>query len=71
MNRSTHTAAATDRVCGMTVDPATAVGSSGFSGETIYFCSLSCKTTFDATPEKYATAATPSTCCGGHACQSR
>jgi len=60
-----------DPVCGMTIDPAVAAGSSTFKAETIYFCSRSCKTTFDAMPEKYAGAAELSSCCGGHACQSR
>ena len=42
------TATATDPVCGMTIDPATAAGTSTKDGETIYFCSRSCKTSFDA-----------------------
>jgi P-type Cu+ transporter len=43
-----------DPVCGMTIDPADAAGTSEYRGETIYFCSASCKEKFDATPEKYA-----------------
>ncbi len=42
-----------DPVCGMTVDPARAAGSSQFGGETIYFCSLHCKAKFDANPGAY------------------
>lgn len=42
-----------DPVCGMTVDPAAAKGTSSFKGETIYFCSLDCKKTFDAMPEAF------------------
>ena len=42
-----------DPVCGMTVDPSTAAGSSEYGGETIYFCNPGCKAKFDAAPEKY------------------
>jgi Cu+-exporting ATPase len=42
-----------DPVCGMTVDPAHAAGSSEYGGRTIYFCAPSCKAKFDADPEKY------------------
>ena len=44
----------TDPVCGMTIDPATAAGSSEYDGKTIYFCSRGCKTKFDANPAQYA-----------------
>ncbi|HYR29247.1 MAG TPA: YHS domain-containing protein, partial [Thermoanaerobaculia bacterium] len=44
---------AVDPVCHMTVDPATAAGSSEYEGETIYFCSLGCKARLDADPAKY------------------
>jgi Cu+-exporting ATPase len=44
---------ALDPVCGMTIDPATAAGSSVHGGQTIYFCSLGCKKKFDAAPAKY------------------
>jgi len=47
---------ATDPICHMTVDPATAAGSSEYEGETFYFCSLGCKARFDANPAKYAQA---------------
>ena len=43
----------TDRVCGMTVDPARAAGSSRIDGETFYFCSARCKAAFDRDPGKY------------------
>ena len=36
-------ASATDPVCGMSVDPATAKGSHQHNGKTYYFCSLSCR----------------------------
>lgn len=42
-----------DPVCGMDVDPSNSAGSSLYQGETIYFCSLNCKTKFDAEPERY------------------
>ncbi|MEA2239326.1 MAG: P-type Cu+ transporter [Thermoanaerobaculia bacterium] len=42
-----------DPVCGMTVDPARAAGSSTHRGRTIYFCSAHCKTKFDANPASY------------------
>jgi P-type Cu+ transporter len=45
-----------DPVCGMTVDPARAAGSSQYEGETFYFCSQGCKQKFDADPAAYATA---------------
>ncbi|MCU1231088.1 MAG: actP [Acidobacteria bacterium] len=48
-----ETAPALDPVCGMTIDPATAAGSSNFNGETIYFCSAHCKAKFDANPDAY------------------
>src|ERR1051325_9227158 len=37
-----------DPVCGMTVDPARAAGTSERDGETYYFCSPGCKQKFDA-----------------------
>jgi P-type Cu+ transporter len=37
-----------DPICGMTVDPERAAGSSKVGDETIYFCSLGCKKRFDA-----------------------
>jgi Cu+-exporting ATPase len=49
-----------DPVCGMSIDPASAAGSSQYRGETIYFCSLHCKAKFDANPAVYmAEAPTP------------
>jgi Cu+-exporting ATPase len=37
----------------MDIDPATAAGTSEYNGQTYYFCSLGCKKSFDANPEKY------------------
>jgi Cu+-exporting ATPase len=42
-----------DPVCGMTVDPQRAAGSSQYGGETFFFCSLSCKAKFDANPAAF------------------
>ncbi|MCM2317569.1 MAG: cadmium-translocating P-type ATPase [Thermoanaerobaculia bacterium] len=42
-----------DVVCGMTIDPATAAGSSKVGDTTYYFCANSCKTRFDADPGPY------------------
>lgn len=44
---------ATDPVCGMEVDPATAAGSSEYEGTTYYFCSVGCKRQFDKDPQRY------------------
>lgn len=44
---------AVDPVCGMEVDPRPAAGTSQYRGQTYYFCSTGCKTTFDKDPEKY------------------
>jgi P-type Cu+ transporter len=50
----TANATVTDPVCGMTVDPAKAVGSSAYNGETYHFCSRGCEMKFDVSPESYA-----------------
>src|SRR5438067_1331245 len=46
-------ATATDPVCGMTVDPATARATSTYEGQTYYFCCPSCKQKFDTDPRRY------------------
>jgi P-type Cu+ transporter len=43
-----------DPVCGMSVDPKTAAAKSDYQGQTYYFCSAGCKTSFDKEPKKYA-----------------
>jgi Cu+-exporting ATPase len=53
----------TDPVCGMTIDPATAVGSSTHNGGTYYFCSRGCETKFDDAPEQFASDARASGAC--------
>jgi Cu+-exporting ATPase len=45
---ATKEAQVTDPVCGMTIDPAKAAGTSERNGETYYFCSQGCKEKFDA-----------------------
>ncbi len=54
-------ASATDPVCGMTVDPATARATAVHDGKTYYFCCPSCQTKFVADPARYLspTAAQP------------
>jgi Cu+-exporting ATPase len=42
-----------DPICGMTVDPEKAAGSSVHEGETFYFCSKHCKAKFDADPHRW------------------
>src|SRR5687768_4752557 len=42
-----------DPVCGMTVDPAHAAGSSEYHGTTYYFCNPHCKKKFDSDPQAY------------------
>src|ERR1700730_117609 len=42
-----------DPVCGMTVNPQRAAGSSIYQGQTYHFCSKSCVAKFEANPEKY------------------
>jgi xanthine dehydrogenase accessory factor len=46
---------ATDPVCGMAVETATALHASDHGGETYYFCRAGCKREFDREPGKYAT----------------
>ncbi len=53
-------AAHIDPICGMTVDPARAAGSSEYRGQTYYFCNPRCKQKFDANPEAYVAEAEPS-----------
>jgi P-type Cu+ transporter len=59
----------TDPVCGMTVDPATAAGSTTHEGTTYHFCSRHCLAQFEADPAKYAAPAakpTEHSCCGAN-----
>lgn len=42
-----------DPVCGMEVDPETAVFKTEHNGKTYYFCSPGCKADFENNPEKF------------------
>jgi Cu+-exporting ATPase len=48
---------ATDPVCGMQVDPATAAAHRETGTGTVYFCSAGCAAAFDADSGRYAAAA--------------
>ena len=47
---------ATDPVCGMKVDPATARHRFAYKGQDYFFCSAGCRTKFEADPDKYLAA---------------
>ncbi len=53
MNNQRPAAAATDPVCGMTVDPATTAHKTDHEGLAHYFCSAGCKAKFEAKPAAY------------------
>lgn len=44
---------ATDPVCKMNVDPATAAAKTDYAGQTYYFCCAACQRTFTTQPDKY------------------
>ncbi|MBL8823765.1 MAG: heavy metal translocating P-type ATPase, partial [Planctomycetia bacterium] len=46
-----------DPVCGMTINPAKAKGTSEYHGKKYHFCSARCKERFDADPARYTSAA--------------
>ena len=52
---------ATDPVCGMTVDPATAAGQADHQGVRYYFCSTHCQHKFSADPAKFISIGQPKT----------
>ena len=54
-----HAAGEVDPVCGMTVDPARAAGTSRAGERTFYFCSTSCKQKFNADPAAYGAGTRP------------
>ena len=56
-NKASTGGKVTDPVCGMRIDSNTAAGSSEYNGQRYFFCSASCKTSFDRDPAKYAGAA--------------
>ncbi|MCC7214378.1 MAG: YHS domain-containing protein, partial [Nitrospira sp.] len=52
---------ATDPICGMTVEPATAAGHFDYDGRTYYFCSTHCLDRFRAAPDQYVKTASVAT----------
>lgn len=44
----------TDPVCGMQINESDVTEASMYHGKTYYFCSKTCKDTFDKDPAKYA-----------------
>lgn len=57
--------AATDPVCGMTVNPATTPHSTTYAGATYHFCSAGCQSRFEAEPSRFV-ATDASELDGGH-----
>jgi P-type Cu+ transporter len=73
MNATTSVTTVVDPVCGMTIDPANAVGSTTHEGSKYHFCSRSCETKFDAEPQRFtspeASEPVSASCCStGHSC---
>lgn len=52
-------ATSTDPVCGMTIDEATAAGTTTHRGITYFFCSPGCQMDFEANPDKYLAGPAP------------
>jgi YHS domain-containing protein len=52
-----HAQALKDPVCGMSVDPVTATEKVDYMGNTYYFCSAGCRTSFARDPARYASGA--------------
>ncbi len=52
-HRHAAAGAATDPVCGMSVDPATAKHRAEHKGRTYYFCCAGCRSKFESDPDKY------------------
>jgi YHS domain-containing protein len=59
---------AKDPICGMMVDEKKAKLKSDYNGKTYYFCSPSCKATFDKSPAKFVgnSGSTEHSCNCGH-----
>jgi Cu+-exporting ATPase len=53
LDMASRTTMMKDPVCGMTVDETKTKLRSEHEGKVFYFCSASCKTTFDRDPHKY------------------
>lgn len=54
---------AKDPICGMNVDEKTAKFKSDYMEKTYYFCSQTCKITFDKNPTKYVGGQAGHSCC--------
>ncbi len=56
-----------DPVCKMKLEPEKAAAKAEHGGQTYYFCSGTCRKSFMADPNKYASGAAPAdhSCCGG------
>ena len=69
MKPTAQPALAIDPICGMSVDPSAAAGTSRYAGRAYSFCSTACQKKFDAAPERYVgandAAVKSSSCCGG------
>lgn len=52
-NATESAALVTDPVCGMQIDPHTALITREHDGTTFYFCSTGCAAAFDADPHRY------------------
>jgi Cu+-exporting ATPase len=63
LTKITRKTEATDPICGMTVNPATAAGTSERDNTTYYFCSLMCKEKFDARRQDANSPAVEASCC--------
>ena len=57
---------ATDPVCGMSVDPATAKHKASQEGRDYYFCCGGCKTKFEAEPARFLAKGAKGVACAGH-----
>lgn len=57
-----HSGGDKDPVCGMDIDPASAVAVTLHAGKTYYFCSGSCLDKFEQSPDEYLNAPNA----GGH-----
>ena len=46
-----------DPVCGMEINPQNAAATTGYQGQTFYFCRVECQEQFEQSPERYVKAA--------------
>jgi YHS domain-containing protein len=54
VDQKRSTTMVTDPVCGMRIDEFEAASKGEYKGKAYYFCSPSCKSTFDKEPARYA-----------------